>query len=54
MMVRFDAEQTSLKAIQMKIAEAGYDNDCFRADDEVYENLHYCCKYERKQPLKNK
>ena len=54
MMVKFDAEQTSLKAIQMKIAEAGYDNDGFRADDEVYENLHYCCKYERKQSLKNK
>ena len=52
MMVRFDAEQTSLKAIQMKIAEAGYDNDGFRADDEVYENLHYCCKYERKVTIK--
>lgn len=53
MIVKFEAEQTSLKVIQMKIAEAGYDNDGFRADDEVYETLHYCCKYERKQPLKN-
>ena len=37
----------------MKMAEAGYDINGFRADDE-FENLHYCCKYERKQPLKNK
>lgn len=52
MLVKFDAEATSLEAIQKVIADAGYDNEGFRADDEVYKNLHYCCKYERPQPLK--
>ena len=26
----------------------GYDTEKYRADDEVYEKLHYCCQYERK------
>ena len=26
----------------------GYDSEKFIAKDEVYENLHYCCKYDRK------
>jgi copper chaperone CopZ len=51
MMLKFDAEITSLEAVQKAIAEAGYDNDGFRTDDEVYKQLHYCCKYER-APLK--
>ena len=52
MFVKFDAEITTLTKIQKIIAEVGYDNDGYRADNEVYENLHYCCKYERPKPLK--
>ena len=52
MSVKFDAELTTLEKIQKIIAELGYDNESYRADDEVYKNLHYCCKYERPQPLK--
>jgi periplasmic mercuric ion binding protein len=47
MMVKFDAEKTSLEVVQKAISDAGYDNDGFRADDAVYEQLHYCCKYDR-------
>ena len=52
MSVKFDAELTTLSKIQKIIAEAGYDNEGYRADDEVYKNLHYCCKYERPLSLK--
>ena len=52
MSVKFDAELTSLEKIQKVIAESGYDNEGFRSEDEVYKNLHYCCKYERPQILK--
>ncbi len=50
MMIKFDAEKTSLEAVQKVISDAGYDNDGFRADDEVYKKLHYCCKYDRPEP----
>lgn len=52
MSVKFDTELTTLVEIQKIIAEAGYDNEGCKADDEVYKNLHYCCKYERPQTLK--
>jgi mercuric ion binding protein len=45
--VTFDAEKTSLDAIQKAIAKVGYDTDQAKAKDEVYEALHSCCKYDR-------
>jgi len=30
------------------LAKVGHDTDEVKATDEVYENLHHCCKYERK------
>ena len=50
--VKFDADLNSLDKIQKAISDIGYDNEGFRSKDEVYKNLHYCCKYERPQPLK--
>lgn len=50
MFIKFDAEKTSLDIIQKAISDAGYDNDAYRADDAVYEQLHYCCKYDRAVP----
>jgi len=47
MKVKFDANKTTSDAIQSAIALVGYDTENYRAKDEVYENLHYCCKYER-------
>ena len=51
MIIKFDADLTSLAIIQKVIAETGYDNEGFRSEDEVYQNLHYCCKYERPKPF---
>ena len=47
MKVKFDTNKTTSDAIQSAIAAVGYDTENYRAKDEVYENLHYCCKYER-------
>jgi mercuric ion binding protein len=47
MTVTYDPAKTSLKKIQQKIADVGYDNEYARAKDEVYNNLRGCCKYER-------
>lgn len=46
--VKFDAAQTSEDKIQKGIADAGYDNEKYTAPDAVYNNLHECCKYDRK------
>lgn len=47
--VSFDESKTNLEALHNAIAKVGYDTDQKRADDEVYNNLHACCKYERKE-----
>jgi copper chaperone CopZ len=43
----YDATKTNQDEILKRIALAGYDSDKFLAPDDVYENLHGCCKYER-------
>jgi copper chaperone CopZ len=47
MSVKYDSEKTNLDEIQKKIASVGYDTKKYKADDEVYNNLHHCCKYDR-------
>lgn len=51
----YDSKKTSQDAILKKIALSGYDSDKFLAPDNVYNNLHGCCKYERvkKSIIKN-
>ena len=46
--VKFYAKNTSLEEIQQSLANIGYDTELFKATDESYNNLHYCCKYDRK------
>ncbi|MDR2206832.1 MAG: TonB-dependent receptor [Flavobacteriaceae bacterium] len=46
--VEYNSAKTSKEEILKKIAEAGHDNELFRASDEVYENLPECCHYDRK------
>nr|WP_294904486.1 cation transporter [uncultured Lacibacter sp.] len=46
--VKYASAKTSEEKIQKGIAGAGYDNEKFVAPDDVYENLHECCKYDRK------
>lgn len=47
--VTYNTNLVSLDEIQKKIAEAGYDNDKYKADDKAYGKLNKCCQYERKQ-----
>ena len=51
----YDATKTNSGEILKRIALAGYDSDTFLAPDDVYNNLHGCCQYDRvaKIPVKN-
>ena len=43
----YDSKKTNQDEILKRIALAGYDSDSFLAPDNVYENLHGCCQYDR-------
>ena len=47
----FDAKKTSKDEILKKIALAGYDSDSFLAPDDLYNNLHGCCQYDREAKI---
>ncbi|WP_310380810.1 cation transporter [Flavobacterium sp.] len=42
-------EKTDLLSVKKAVAKVGHDTDLVKATDNVYENLHFCCKYERKE-----
>ena len=50
----YDATKTNQDEILKRIALVGYDSDKFLAPDDVYNNLHGCCQYDRvaKVPVK--
>lgn len=52
--ITYNAKKTNLDEILKKIALVGYDSDKFLAPDDVYNNLHGCCQYDRvaKTPVK--
>lgn len=52
MTVSYNSQKITLAQIHKTIAAVGYDTELETASDEVYSNLHGCCKYERK--AKNK
>ncbi len=43
----YDSKKTNTDEILKRIALAGYDSDKFLAPDDVYDNLHGCCQYDR-------
>lgn len=45
--VVYNPEKCNVDSIKKAIAAVGHDNDTYKAPDDVYENLHHCCKYER-------
>ena len=45
--VTFDSEATNIDAIEKAVADVGHDTANAKAKDEVYNDLHSCCKYER-------
>ncbi|MDO9373434.1 MAG: hypothetical protein Q7T76_03395 [Ferruginibacter sp.] len=46
--VAYKPSKTSSSQIQKAIAGAGYDTEGVTANDAAYDNLHGCCKYDRK------
>ena len=49
MKVKFNPAITNTDKIQQMIASIGYDTEKYKSTDDVYNNLHHCCKYEREQ-----
>ena len=47
--ISFDDEKTSLKEIEKKIAGVGHDTQNVNADNEIYNKLPGCCKYDREK-----
>lgn len=45
--ITFDSKKTNQDEILKRIALAGYDNEKFLAPNDVYDNLHGCCQYNR-------
>ena len=45
--ITYDSQKTNKNEILKRIALAGYDSDAFLAPDDVYNDLHGCCKYDR-------
>lgn len=46
--VEYDTSKITLDQIQRNIAGVGYDNDVYTGGENAYNNLHECCKYDRK------
>lgn len=46
--ITYDSKKTTLNEVLKQIADAGYDNDAYRAPDAAYNKLHMCCQYDRK------
>nr|WP_315151186.1 heavy-metal-associated domain-containing protein [uncultured Flavobacterium sp.] len=45
--VIINEEKCSLSDVKKAIAKVGHDTDSVKAAKEDYDNLHFCCKYER-------
>ena len=43
--IAYKTKKISEKAIHQLVADAGHDTDQIKATDEVYANIHGCCKY---------
>ncbi len=44
-----DETKCSLEQVHEAVAKVGHDTDKVKASDEAYNNLHGCCKFDRKQ-----
>lgn len=47
--VVFNPKKTDLLTIEKRISSVGHDTEHTRASDKVYNNLHGCCQYDRKE-----
>lgn len=48
--ITYNSSKTTTDEVLKRIAAVGYDSEKFQAPDEVYNNLHGCCQYDR--PIK--
>lgn len=51
--VTFNPEKADLQKIDRAIAQVGHDTKTHRAENEVYDQLPGCCKYERMEQEKS-
>ena len=51
--ISIDESQTSISRVKYNIAQAGHDNGSFKAPQEVYDNMHGCCKYREEESDNN-
>lgn len=49
LVLKFDSGLISADSLLHRVANAGYDNEIYRASDDVYESLPGCCQYERNE-----
>ncbi len=54
LILKYLPEKTDESTIQKAIVAVGHDTDSFRASDDVYQQLHTCCQYDRPAPVKKK
>ncbi len=47
--VSYNNSQVNLNDIQEKISAVGHDTEKMKTKDDVYDNLHGCCKYDREK-----
>jgi len=45
--ISYDKSHTDIDDVKKAIADAGHDNDKYRAPDSIYENLPECCLYRK-------
>lgn len=45
--VKYVTAKTSIEVIEDRVVKAGHDTDNKLTDENTYNNLHQCCKYER-------
>lgn len=46
--VTFDSNKIEVLDIHKAVAKVGHDTEKVKTEDDVYNKLHGCCKYERK------
>jgi len=51
--ITYDSKKTNVNEVLKRIADAGYDNEKFKAPDDVYNKLHGCCQYDRVEVVNN-
>ena len=52
LIVRYNKTKTTNDAIQQAVAAVGHDTEKYKASQEVYDQLHGCCKYRDEEIIK--